>query len=264
VNLQLQPASAATHKGQRSYQEDRLFTASMQEGFLVAVFDGHGGAQVSHLASERFPVLFINEITEPGTTPRQAFERSIEKLNIETQHFGPGSTLSAVFIPSKGDTATCAVIGDSPIVIKDAEGKTNIGPEHNVRTNLAEAEAAKKRGGFVGGGYLYATYHGDGLQMARALGDSALSKVLSRVPDIYEVKLGNGSFVVVATDGAFDPGHYEFHKAAEAVVELVEKGGDAAAIVDRAVKIPTGDNVTAIVVRCDAAPKKARKPRAKK
>jgi serine/threonine protein phosphatase PrpC len=225
----------------------------MQEGFLMAVFDGHGGAQVSHLASERFPVLFVNEITEPGTTPREAFERSIAKLNLETQHFVPGSTLSAVFVPAKGDTATCAVIGDSPIVIKDAEGKTNVGPEHNVRTNKAEAEAAKKRGGFIYGGYLSASYSGPGLQMARALGDSELSKVLSRTPDIYEVKLGKGSFVVVATDGAFDPGHYEFDKAAEAVVELVDKGGDAAAIVDRAVKIPTGDNVTAIVVRVDEA-----------
>jgi len=219
----------------------------------MAVFDGHGGAQVSHLASERFPVLFVNEITEPGTTPAQAFERSIAKLNLETQHFVPGSTLSAVFVPAKGDTATCAVIGDSPIIVKDAEGKTNIGPEHNVRTNLAEAEAAKKRGGFVGGGYLYATYNGDGLQMARALGDSGLAKVLSRVPDIYEVKLGPSSFVIVATDGAFDPGHYEFTKAAEAVVALVEGGGDAAAVVDRAVKIPTGDNVTAIVVRLSEA-----------
>lgn len=217
----------------------------------MAVFDGHGGAQVSHLASERFPFLFINEITEPGTTPRQAFERSIAKLNLETQHFGPGSTLSAVFVA--GDTATCAVIGDSPVVIKDAEGKTNIGPEHNVRTNHAEAEAAKKRGGFISQGYLHATYTGDGLQMARALGDAHLSKVLSRVPDIYEVKLGPSSFVIVATDGAFDPGHYEFDKAAEAVVELVEKGGDAQAIVDRAVKIPTGDNVSAIVVRLEEA-----------
>jgi serine/threonine protein phosphatase PrpC len=224
----------------------------MEQGFLAAVFDGHGGAQVSHLASERFPVLFVDAIGDEGATPRSAFEKSIQQLNIETQHIGPGSTLSAVFIPFKGDTATCAVLGDSPIIIKDAEGKTNISPEHNVRTNPAEAEAAKKRGGFVDGGYLYATYHGDGLQMARALGDSHLAKVLSRIPDIYEVKLGKDSFVVVATDGAFDPGHYEFAKAAEAVVALVEGGGDAAAIVDRAVAIPTGDNVSCIVVRFNA------------
>lgn len=48
--------------------------------------------------------------------------------------------------------------------------------------------------------------------MGRALGDTHLSKVLSRVPDIYEVKLGAQSFVIVATDGAFDPSHYEFKR----------------------------------------------------
>lgn len=213
------------------------------------VFDGHGGAECSHYASERYPVLFVDEIGEEGATPRSALEKSIQKLNIETQHMEPGSTMSAVFIPANGDVATCAVLGDSPIIIKDADGKINIGPDHNVRTNYVELEAARARGGFVEGGYLFQSYSGMGLQMARALGDSHLNKVLSRLPEIYEVRLNASSFVLVASDGAFDPGHYEFKKAADAVVELIEKGADAKAIVDRAIKIPTGDNVTAIIAR---------------
>jgi len=75
------------------------------------------------------------------------------------------------------------------------------------------------------------------------------NSVLSRQPDIYSVRVNKDSFIIVASDGAFDPGHYDFKKSAEAVVKLVEAGADAQTIVDRAVKLPTGDNVSAIIAR---------------
>ena len=251
--MNLKPITTATAKGRRSYQEDRLFTSTMDQGTLVGVFDGHGGDEVSYLVSEELPEIFADEISEEDVTPHSALEKSIQKINLRTQSMGSGSTLSLAFIPAKGDVVTCAVLGDSPIIIRDSEGKIVIGPEHNVRTNEAEAEAAKKRGGFVSGGYLFQSYSGDGLQMARALGDSNLDKVLSRVPDIFEVKINASSFIIVASDGAFDPDHYEFAKAAEDVVKLVEGGAEAQAVVDRALAMPTEDNVSVIVVRFDEA-----------
>lgn len=247
--MKLKPTTSATHKGQRPYQEDRLFTCSCPKGLLIGVFDGHGGERVSHFASEEFPGIFADEITEPKATPRTALKKAIKKLVSLTQSNAAGSTLSLAYIPYRGNTVTCAVMGDSPIIIKDAEGAINIGPDHNVRTNMDEKRAAEERGGVVINGYLYASYDGPGLQMARALGDSRLRKVLLRKPDIYSVRVNKDSFVIVATDGAFDPGHYDFAKEAEAVVKLVEDGADAQAIVDRAVAVPTGDNVSAMVAR---------------
>jgi serine/threonine protein phosphatase PrpC len=176
VTLQLRPVSSATAKGQRSYQEDRLFTLTGEQGTLLAVFDGHGGAQVSHLASEELPGIFADLITEKNAKPRQVLKKSIHKLNIMTQHFAPGSTISLAFIPFKKRIVYCAVMGDSPILIKDSKGNINISPDHNVRTNEAERIAALDRGGFTEGGYLYATFTGPGLQMARALGDAAVER----------------------------------------------------------------------------------------
>lgn len=268
MNL-LQPISSASAKGQRPYQEDRYLVSSLPQGTLLAVFDGHGGSETAQFAYKRIAKIFADNIAAEHTAAAHladvdaadlakveasdlaaaALEKTILSLNISTQHMGPGSTLSVVFIPTNGDVAVCAVLGDSPIIIKDADGKINISPEHNVRTNDQERKAAEARGGYVSGGYLFESYHGMGLQMARALGDVHLNKVLSRIPDIYEVKLSAKSFVIVATDGAFDPGHYEFEKAAEAVVQLVEGGADAQAVVDRALKIETGDNVSCIVAR---------------
>ena len=231
----------------------------MQEGILIAVFDGHGGHETSHWASEEFPGLFVDALGEPKATPRSALKTAIHKLAIMTQAQGPGSTLSAVFIPAKGNTVTCAVIGDSPIIIKDAEGKINIGPEHNVRTNEAEAQRVRDLGGFVVDGYAYDNRFGYGLQMARALGDSHLARVLSRTPDIYSVKINKDSFVIVASDGAFDPGHYGFEESAKTVVKLLEEGAEAQAIVDHAIAIKTGDNVSAIVARFEQPKRKPRK-----
>jgi serine/threonine protein phosphatase PrpC len=256
--MQIKPTTSATHKGLRPYQEDRFFTVGCPKGLLIGVFDGHGGEYVSHFASEEFPGIFADEITEPKATPRVALRRAIKKLVGLTSDHGPGSTLSLAYIPYRGNTVTCAVLGDSPIIVKDAKGGINIGPEHNVRTNDAERKAAEERGGFVMGGYLCQSFDGGGLQMARALGNRHLHRVLSRKPDIYTVKVNKDSFVVVASDGVFDPGHYEFHKAAEEVVRLVEGGAEAQALVDRAVQAPTHDNATAVVARFEARPRKRR------
>jgi serine/threonine protein phosphatase PrpC len=252
VTLKLQAASSASHKGRRDYQEDRLFTATYERGTLLAVFDGHGGHEVSELAEKELPGLFADEIGEDGATDKvpEVLRTVIQKLNIMTQHFEPGSTLSLAFIPVDKPVVTCAVMGDSPILIKDKDGKLNIAPDHNVRTNQAEADAATKRGGFVEGGYLYADFHGMGLQMARALGDSHLNKVLSRTPDIYEVGVGPNSWVLVASDGQFDPSHYGFKKSAQTIAEMIDQGSDAKALVHyAAIDYPTGDNVSCILVR---------------
>ena len=257
----IKPTTSATHKGQRPYQEDRFFTVSCPKGLLIGVFDGHGGEHVSHLASEEFPGIFADEITEPKATPRKALKKAIKKIVSMTQSNAAGSTLSLAYIPYRGGTVTCAVMGDSPIIIKDAKGEINIGPEHNVRTNAAERKAAEDRGGFVSGGYLCASFSGGGLQMARALGNYHLNRVLSREPEIYTVKVNKDSFIIVASDGVFDPSHYNFEVAAEAVVKMVEEGAEAQAIVDRAVAMPTGDNASAIVARFERK-KRAAKRRA--
>jgi len=253
MTLRLRPVTSASAKGQRPYQEDRLFVATYEQGTLIGVFDGHGGSEVSQTAVTELPGFFADLISEPKAKPRTALSKAIHKLAVLTQANISGSTLSLAFIPSRGSFVYCAVLGDSPIIIKDSKGAVNISPDHNVRTNYQEKLAAEKRGGFVHGGYLYTSYDGPGLQMARALGDTLLSKALSRRPDIYSVRINKDSFVLVATDGAFDPGHYDFEKEAAAVVKLVEEGADAQAVVDRAVQIKTGDNVSALVARFEDA-----------
>ncbi len=238
----------ATAQGRRSYQEDRFIVVNKSYGLLVGVFDGHGGDSVSEIAEEEFPILF-DENRYTSASPTEALFKTFDQLNSLTKNKVSGSTASVVFMPSQGDEAYVAVLGDSPVVIKQADGSIWTGPDHNVRSNIEEAQAARERGGIISGGYLMETYHGSGLQMARALGDASLSKVLDRTPEISVQSLGAGSFVLVATDGAFDPGHKNTNDAIASVVSLIEADFGAQDIVDRALAIPTLDNVTAILVR---------------
>lgn len=241
--------TSETAKGKRPYQEDRFIREEFLEGTLLGVFDGHGGEEVAQIASELFPTLFRAALV--SSSSRVSMEVSISILNDRTNYLHSGSTLSVVFIPKDKNVAVCAVLGDSPIIIKSADGKINVSPEHNVRTNEVEALAAKARGGTISGGYLFDGYRNDGLQMSRALGDSSLDKVLSRTPGIYEVPLSIDSFVLVATDGAFDPAHSEFSEALDSVVRNIESGADAKALVDRALAVPTRDNVTCILAKME-------------
>jgi len=255
------PISTATAVGLRDYQEDRYFTATMEEGTLVGVFDGHGGGEASAACEDQFPECFVDAIGEPGTDPAAAIRKAFADMAARTAEFASGTTATIAYFPwnKSGstwtvDTVWVAVLGDSPAIVKDAEGAVGVGPEHNVRSNYLERDAAIQRGGTYDGGYLFDYtgphgMYGQGLQMARALGDRELARVLSREPEIYSRSLGPGSYVLVATDGVLDPSHHKPAETAAAVVSLIEGGADAQRIVDAAVLAKTGDNATAILAR---------------
>jgi serine/threonine protein phosphatase PrpC len=141
-----------------------------------------------------------------------------------------------------------AVLGDSPILIK-TETLVWSGPDHNVRTNPAEREAAEARGGYCDGAYLFRNMHSQGLQMARALGDSHLRGVISTEPEINEVPIVGSGFILVATDGLFDPAHRKFEESKRQVLALIKDGADAQFLVGDAIRRQTHDNATAILAR---------------
>jgi serine/threonine protein phosphatase PrpC len=84
--------------------------------------------------------------------------------------------------------------------------------------------------------------------MGRALGDAELSPILSHEPEISQV-FPVGEWLLIGSDGIFDPAHYDFKEAAEEIILAIELGDDAPRLVERAVAKPTRDNATCILVR---------------
>jgi len=70
--------------------------------------------------------------------------------------------------------------------------------------------------------------------------------VLNREPEIFRLPLGPESFVLVASDGVFDPSHATSQSTV--IADKIENGAGAQELVDAALAVPTNDNVTAILV----------------
>jgi|SRR5208282_1300894 len=245
--------TGATNRGQRRYQEDRHLMISAEEGLILAVMDGHGGADCSEKLEKNFCMVW-DTIYSPDKTPELLFKELFDKFDMLTSSMETGSTMSVVFIPKantgKETQAHVAILGDSPVVIQQPDGTWLPSPEHNVRTNLPERKAAQARGGYYSqNGYICYGPEGHGLQMSRAFGDRDLGKILSRIPEVYTVELGN--WVLVGSDGLLSPGHDD--SAVQMLLDVVkmieEQDCNAEELVNYAVGIPTGDNATAILWR---------------
>jgi len=121
----------------------------MNEGTLLGVFDGHGGDEAAALCEDQLPGIFADEIGEPGADALTAIRKAFAKLADLTKELESGTTASVAYFPWNKSAETwsidavwVAVLGDSPVIVKDIAGGINISPEHNVRTNMAEKAAA--------------------------------------------------------------------------------------------------------------------------
>jgi serine/threonine protein phosphatase PrpC len=249
--------TVASERGPREYQEDRYVVSETARGLLLAVLDGHGGAEVADHVATVLPAV-VERAWTSATGPDDVLRRAIVMCAADTARARAGTTLSVVLLPSTQTRAWVAVLGDSPVVALDASGKRHVSPEHNVRSNRRERRQALARGAIYAAGYLMDPITRRGLQMSRALGDCDLARFLSREPEIYGVALGPRSVIILATDGVFDPRHGPTHALVAQAVALVRSGGTAEDLVGRALERGSPDNATAIVWRATPAKERRR------
>lgn len=239
--------TSATAKGTRQYQEDSKIIAQFVNGTLLGVMDGHGGAAVSALLVALFPEL-LAEVCKTETEASQIFLKVFSRAHEVTKFYHEGSTASLVFIPKGETVAHIAVLGDSIVIAERKDGSLFVGPDHNARSNQEERSRAVARGGVFQGGYIWSGYgdNASGLQMTRALGDCALDQVLDRTPEVFTISLGN--FLIVGSDGLIDPTHLQ-KNVLTSLVDEIANGRTAEELVQRAIDLPTNDNVTAVLWR---------------
>ena len=244
----------ATAKGGRPYQEDRFVTGEIgvpgnTVANVLAVMDGHGGSD----CAERIATMLVDTLDnacddapDVPTMMRLAVKRLVEETDKEQS----GSTMSLVLIEhvkSAHFVAHVAVIGDSPVMIGNHAGVYFVAPGHNVRSNLEERKAAVDRGGVYEDGYIWDPMLRAGLQMSRLFGDALFGSILSREPDCYSIGLGEKSFVLVASDGIFDPNPEDPKEIEEYIHVKIRNGADADDLVADALAQMTQDNATAVL-----------------
>ena len=244
----------AVRKGPRSYQEDYSchmpIGNSSCSGWLLAVADGHGGQAVAEMIVQEIPKLFQ---LKDSAKPENALRKLVDSLNKKTAQFSDiGSTLSIACIFENPLTASIAILGDSPVIVLDGEQELHISPEHNIRSNSKELRRVEKRGGICIDGYVFkndgARGFDYGIQMSRALGDNCLSPVISHKPEIYTIE--NPRWVLVASDGVFDPAH-EDKSVFKEIKEFAIKRASAEDVMQWAEKKGLEDNATDLVWSSD-------------
>ncbi len=235
-----------TAKGRRAYQEDRLTILERGDLHVLAVYDGHGGDNVSQICEEHFPDIW-DEAMVSAKGPPETLRLAVEMLARKTQFLPEGSTLSVAVVEPDGMVWT-AVMGDSPIMLRDRKGEWYHTVEHNARTNLQERTAVEGRGGHYANGYVWdnLNHASAGLQMCRALGDAGLS-FISREADFESFK--DIDLIIVGTDGLLDSSHEIDHSLK--VQQLAERAHvKARHLVEYALDdLGSQDNVTAILLR---------------
>ncbi len=257
--------SHSTAQGRQGYQEDRYTVASINiqnlprhgQGQLMAVMDGHGGFEVAEIVQQRLKTLFESALVTAEGNVEQALRLTVKNLCEETKDKESGSTLSVVYIPENEARAYAAILGDSPVIILDKGDNLSISPQHNIRSNHLEFRAALERGApYDLRGYIYDPRGGTMTsQTSRSLGDSALERILSREPEIYSVELSKKSFVLIATDGLFDPTHKNMESNIREIILMVRhQDAEANELVQDAIRRRTRDNVTALLWRAPNAP----------
>ncbi len=234
-----------SHQGGRSHQEDRVFISEMESGWLLAVMDGHGGEASAEICFRNIGEVFSKSLENRKNVNEAVIKSVFKELDVLTRApVTSGSTLSAVFVSKRNHYAHIGILGDSPVIVR-TKGTIYSSPEHNARTNIQDRNDATARGAVYRGGYLWKGERG--LQLTRALGDSWADDFLNREPETYSLKLEQeGDFVLVASDGLLDPGHYK--KELEPIVRMVTKGAKAENLVIDALQRETRDNVSAILL----------------
>lgn len=200
-------------QGRREYMEDTHMDArsSTRNYHMFAVFDGHGGAQVSNLCKERIFDVLETTLSTSNRTVRNMdgvmldVFKHLDTLAIEQFPSSVGSTASvAIVFPQHIVTANC---GDSSIIVGYKHGVDVLSRDHKVGN---ERERLTKLGAAI------TEVPGDTprinsqLNLSRSIGDAHLKKFVSPNPFVSIVpKNPNMRYLLIASDGLWDVFSFE-------------------------------------------------------
>lgn len=186
--------------GGKTPSEDRVLIKQLDaERQVLAVFDGHGGAQVAekteHFFREAFDTCPMN-IQEITSWLREKF---LELDNAVLRYKNVGSTVSIALVTPTYIVG--AYVGDSPIILFTPEGRIIHSSVDHSPSLQRENRRIRDTGGSV------QTMEGDVprvngiLAVSRAIGDHGLKPYVSGEPDIFAWARPEHAYLALMSDG---------------------------------------------------------------
>jgi len=244
--------------GERGYQEDNFAFKKDKQSIHVAVFDGHGGAEVSNLLKETFvPNVRSAFKRTPPLSAAAAIQSVVTKID---KHIAgksawndTGSTLLYVNISLSPEQNKFSVtnIGDSRCIGCTNSGEVVANSRDHKPSDSAEHKRIKKLGFVRDWDDDDKIYRIAGYAVSRAVGDHTAKEALCSQIEYKEFVRSDFKFLVVATDGLWDS------MSNQQVVDFVSKrydNSDSATIAKELVrhaqkqKRSPGDNMTVVLI----------------
>jgi adenylate cyclase len=240
----------------RQHDEDAVANTKMSNGvWMIGVFDGHGGADVSNLAAKTLPKILGEGILTPAQIKKgiQLFDATLLKRGYQQQ----GSTASFVLIdPRDRESITSVNLGDSRTMAFSAGGKLLFSTKDHKPNSAWEVKRIRRLGGFVVKD-TDDTYRVNGsLSVSRSLGDWGVGynrkyeKLVSNLAVVNKIPLKQAKYIVIACDGVTDVlTNPEIGKIlAKGASQRLQVSRLASQLVSMAKTQGSTDNITAIVI----------------
>ncbi|WKX99246.1 hypothetical protein Q1695_014266 [Nippostrongylus brasiliensis] len=206
------PISCESEKGRRPKQEDRMLAmptlslvfpeVARSDVALMAVFDGHGGAECSAYGCAHLPAEFVRALNATPTSLEDALKHAFERLDVrlsarcEHERWRSGTTAVAAAIDPKN--IVIAWIGDSAAYVLSSPTSLKKMTEAHVPTNEEEARRVEEDGGQLL--YIQGELRVNGvLNLTRALGDIGGRPMISPKADTIVIEREMSQYLLLLT-----------------------------------------------------------------
>jgi serine/threonine protein phosphatase PrpC len=240
--------------GKRSIQQDRycIFDVDIPnlkngKGILFAVMDGHldEGHIVAELVARQLVLYFRQSLKLSNGDIPHALKILFDNLIELTCNERSGTTASVVYLPFKSDFAYLAVLGDSPILICHTDDSYFMSPMHNLNNALSlNVRAIEKAGGWVDDKFIY--YNNYRIQLTSSLGDNIFGGIINKTPEIFKVKFGQESLLLIGSDGLLSPKDTHLNQI-ELIRKILINNKNVKKLIESALNEGSVDNITAIL-----------------
>lgn len=253
---------AKASQGPRKSMEDTHVIHKVSDSItLLAVFDGHGGAQVANLCKQNVGQVFANIVLQYGC---HHMERNLLKTYAELDDMAytsfedesVGATAAIVLItPDRvwfsncGDTMSLVGMQSTTATAAKKQSARFMSENHRVDNEKDRVEAAGSRIIYLGG----CLRVDGGLNIARSIGDHYIKNVVISQPYITSYPLygkGRLDYALIASDGLWDVFDEE---AADAKITSLRQqhGQNIHAVLNGMIKLAYGrgsaDNITLLM-----------------
>lgn len=264
---------AHSTQGLRPTMEDRHLSFVWRDWTVAAILDGHGGAEAAIFVADHLHSVLCHWLTQT-VAMEEALTRTVVQLHEayrEEESFtqaSAGCTLVMLLLSPSLNQAWCVHCGDARAVQMQYQFGSFVwqwsSSDHSLDRPSQLTRIQSLPDFTIRRGYLLAVRdgkpHGNGLNLARSIGDFAHEPAISCLPEISQHEASPGSVWVLSCDGLVEPVQQANGSVAEAVskkdmVRVMQQGGPPDDVCERLVNLALSrnsrDNITCMVCIID-------------